>query len=361
MHMADALLSPAVGATLWGVSGLTLAWSSHRVRQSTQDQLTPLMGVLGAFIFAAQMINFALPGTGSSGHIGGGLLLAILLGPHAAFVVLASILTVQALFFADGGLLALGANIFNMGIFSCFIGYLGIYRPLTQNEQLSTKRIGIATVLASIVSLQLGAFFVVLETRVSGISSLPLGAFLLMMQPIHLAIGIVEGLATAAVLLFVRKHRPDLLTWSKADLSSALKPSTSASTLKPLWIFFGVAAALIGGLFSSFASALPDGLEWSIERVTGNAELHPPDSSFHATLAQVQKSVAVLPEYDFPSAENQRDGSDAQHEQAQGVGTINDAKPVVAPGTSLSGIVGGAATLGLTMLVGYLLKRRRVP
>ena len=121
MHMADALLSPGVGLAMWGVAAAALAGASRRLRQRADDRLVPLMGMLGAFVFAAQMINFTIPATGSSGHLGGGLLLAILLGPHAAFVVIASVVTVQALFFADGGLLALGANLFNLGVLPCFL------------------------------------------------------------------------------------------------------------------------------------------------------------------------------------------------------------------------------------------------
>jgi cobalt/nickel transport system permease protein len=116
MHMADALLSPAVGGTFWAGSIGAIAYASRKLRENLDDRLIPLMGVLGAFIFAGQMINFTIPGTGSSGHIGGGMLLAILIGPYAGFLVIASVLTIQALFFADGGLLALGANIWNLGI-----------------------------------------------------------------------------------------------------------------------------------------------------------------------------------------------------------------------------------------------------
>src|SRR5512143_3473726 len=107
MHMVDALLSPAVGGAMGAVTAATVAYCSRQVRREADDRRVPLMGVLGAFLFAAQMINFSIPGTGSSGHLGGGLLLAILLGPHAAFLVMTSVLIVQALFFADGGLLAL--------------------------------------------------------------------------------------------------------------------------------------------------------------------------------------------------------------------------------------------------------------
>ena len=130
MHMADALISPAVGGTFWVASAAALAFSARKLKESSDEQRIPLMGVLAAFIFAAQMINFTIPGTGSSGHLGGGLILAILLGPWAGFLAMASVLTVQALFFADGGLLALGCNIFNLGVPTCFIAYPLIYRPL---------------------------------------------------------------------------------------------------------------------------------------------------------------------------------------------------------------------------------------
>jgi cobalt/nickel transport system permease protein len=130
MHMADALLSPGTGVLMWLGSCATLGVAAKRVQQRADDRLVPLMGMLGAFVFAVQMVNFSIPGTGSSGHLGGGLLLAILLGPHAAFVVVASVLTVQALVFADGGLLALGANMFNLGVLPCYLAYPLVYRPL---------------------------------------------------------------------------------------------------------------------------------------------------------------------------------------------------------------------------------------
>jgi len=117
MHMADALLSPAVGATMWAGSMAAIGYSSRKLKENIDNRTIPLMGVLGAFIFAAMMINFTIPGTGSSGHLGGGMILAVILGPYAAFLVMASVLIVQALFFADGGLLALGCNIWNLGIY----------------------------------------------------------------------------------------------------------------------------------------------------------------------------------------------------------------------------------------------------
>src|SRR5512134_4079872 len=169
MHMADALLSPAVGGTLWAASAGAIAYCSSKVRKELDDRKVPLMGVLGAFLFAAQMVNFAIPATGSSGHIGGGLLLAILLGPHAALLAIASVLFIQALFFADGGLLALGCNIFNLGVFPCFVAYPLVYRPLV-GERPTPGRLLVASVVAAVVGLQLGALAVVAETVLSGVS-----------------------------------------------------------------------------------------------------------------------------------------------------------------------------------------------
>ena len=204
MHMADALISPAVGATMWAGSLTVLGYASKKLKEKIDNKTIPLMGVMGAFIFAAQMINFTIPGTGSSGHLGGGVILAAILGPYAAFLVMASVLTVQALFFADGGLLALGCNIWNLGIYPCFLVYPLIYKPIA-GDGTSSRRILIAALVSVIMALQFGAFSVVMETLLSGKSELPFGTFVLLMQPIHLAIGVVEGLVTVAIISFVYK------------------------------------------------------------------------------------------------------------------------------------------------------------
>jgi len=178
MHMADALLSPAVGGTLWAVSAAGIAYCARKVRDDLDERKVPLMGVLGAFLFAAQMINFSIPGTGSSGHLGGGLLLAILLGPHAAFLTVASVLVVQALFFADGGLLALGCNIFNLGFFPAFVAYPLVYQRIA-GARPSPARLSVATIVAAVVGLQLGAFGVVANATVQNAENRDTGLDLL--------------------------------------------------------------------------------------------------------------------------------------------------------------------------------------
>ncbi|HEX7374876.1 MAG TPA: energy-coupling factor ABC transporter permease [Steroidobacteraceae bacterium] len=266
--MADALLSPAVGGAMGLVAATAVAWCSRRVRRDGDDRLVPLMGVLGAFLFAAQMINFSIPGTGSSGHLGGGLLLAILLGPQAAFLVVASVLIVQALFFADGGLLALGCNIFNLGFLPVFVGY-PLYRAIA-GESAAPVRLSAAAMIGAIVSLQLGAIAVVAQTVASGISALPLETFALFMLPIHLAIGIVEGLVTAAIVSFVRTARPALLERKSRAVGSVAGPALG---------FVAAALVLMGVAAAGLASARPDGLEWSIARTT-NAALAPVSSPY---------------------------------------------------------------------------------
>lgn len=338
MHMSDALLSPAVGGTMWAATAGVAAYSARRIDGLGEASRAPLMGVLGAFVFAAMMVNFSIPGTGSSGHLGGGLLLAVLLGPYAAFIVMASVLVVQALFFADGGLLALGCNVFNLAFFTSFLVYPLVWRPLA-GRRPGGGRLFVASLVGAVVGLQLGAFGVVLETEASGVSSLPFGTFALLMQPIHLAIGLVEGLVTASVVLVVRRARPELLA-----------AEAQRRSLRPILIGVGVTALVTGGVVSWFASTHPDGLEWSLARASGS-ELSPPADAVHAWLARIQRTTAFLPDYDFePSAERSRTGD------------ATPAWPAPSPGTSTSGLLGSLLVLGTAAAAGYgiRLARRRV-
>ena len=331
MHMADALLSPAVGATMWAVTAGAIACCAKKVKDDLDDRKVPLMGVMGAFVFAVQMINFTIPGTGSSGHLGGGMLLAILLGPAAALITMASVLTVQALFFADGGLLALGSTIFNLGALPCFVAYPLIYRKIA-GVAPSRRRILVGSLLAAVAGLQLGAFGVVLETTLSEISELPLGTFALLMQPIHLAIGVVEGLVTAAVVTFVWQARPEVL-------ATAVRPGGSGSW-RGVLTALAVATVLTAGCLSWFASAHPDGLEWAVSRVTGSEELAEPEGDIHSALAGLQARTSVFPDYGFWTQETEQEPASAD------------------AGTSVAGLVGGLLTLLLAGLAGLLLKKR---
>jgi cobalt/nickel transport system permease protein len=326
MHMVDALLSPAVGGTLWAATAGAIAWSSRRLRREGDDRKVPLLAVLGAFVFTAQMIKIAIPATGSCGHLGGALLLAILLGPHAAFLGIASVLVVQALFFADGGLLALGCNVVNLGALTAFVAYPLVYRPLARMGLHVT-----ATIAAAVVGMQLAAFGVVVETSLSGISALPFGTFLLLMQPIHLAIGLLEGLLTVAIIAFVCRARPEI----RAQVM-AVRPAEDPPPRGLVPVFL-VAALLTGGVLSNFVSEHPDGLEWAISRVAAGAELATPADGLHPLLSGLQERLTLFP--------------------GEPVGSTTPGEmPSPAPGTV--GLVGGTVTLVLCLLFGRLLRRR---
>ena len=302
MHMSDALLSPAVGGMMWAGSVAAIGYSSKKLRENMDNKTIPLMGVMGAFIFAAQMVNFTIPGTGSSGHLGGGMILAILLGPCAAFLVMASILTVQALFFADGGLLALGCNIWNLGIYPCFLAYPLIYRPIAKSGA-NTRRTSIAAVAGVIAALQLGAFSVVLETFLSGKSELPFSTFLLFMLPIHLAIGLVEGIVTAGILRYVKKVRPEIL-----NAGSSSHPLQAGASIKNVILVFAILAVITGGALSWFASTHPDGLEWSVRKITGKDELPQTAGGPAPTLKKILEKTAILPDYNFKAPQKKTTG-----------------------------------------------------
>ncbi len=340
MHMADALISPAVGGTMWAATAGLAAYSARRAQVDLDDKKIPLMGVLGAFVFAAQMINFTIPGTGSSGHLGGGLILAILLGPYAGLLTMASILAVQALFFADGGLLALGCNIFNMGFYGCFIAYPLLFKPFIR-KTVTPGRIVTGAMLASVIGLQLGAFSVVLETLLSGRSELPFPTFVLLMQPIHLAIGVVEGLITAAVVTFVWKARPEILERTAAG------EGYGGIAIKKVLAGLALAAVLTGGALSWFASVHPDGLEWSIAKTAGTDELKN-SGGIHEFLSDWREKIAFLPDYGFKEAAEPKP---AEAEAGP------ESWPAVNGGTSVAGLVGGGLTLLLAALIGFGLRR----
>ena len=331
MHMADALLAPAVAATMYVASGTAAGISIHRLKKDDEPQKLPTMAVTSALVFAGQMINYTIPGTGSSGHMCGGMLLSALLGPQAGFLSMIVILTIQCLFFADGGLMALGANVWNMAFYGCFVGYYLIWRPLMQSKSgLSTRvRIIVASIFGCVLTLQLGAFSVVLETTLSGITELPFGAFLALMQPIHLAIGLIEGVVTAAVLVFVYESRPELLR--DVDASAA----TTRRSLKSTLAILVVVVAIVGGGLSLVASSNPDGLEWALfgnEEAGYSANMGLDEEDFGVssgvadTAGAIQEATSFLPDYAFADSDS-------------------------AAGTTVSGLVGSAMVAGVAVLI----------
>lgn len=315
MHMADALLSTPVALAGAGIAAVLLGVAGYRIKKNPDKVNPAMMGVMGAFVFAAQMVNFSIPGTGSSGHIVGGVLLASILGPWAGFLTLASVLVIQCLAFADGGLMALGCNIINMGALSTLVAYPLIFRPLLRFPAKPWKIFGVSS-LACVVGLELGALCVVGETEMSGITALPVLDFLWLMLPIHLAIGFGEGIATGFVLYFVQKTRPAMLTSEEG-------PDEKVSTKKMIW-GFAICAAIVGTVLAAIASSNPDGLEWSIQSLTGSTELSTANT-MAAGAQSIQNATSFMPDYD----------------------------------NSLAGIVGGVIVLGLLWGLTSLLTLRK--
>jgi cobalt/nickel transport system permease protein len=243
LHIPDGFLSIAVSIVCWIITAMTISLAVSRSNKSLGERQIPLMGVMAAFIFAAQMINFPVTG-GTSGHLLGGALAAITLGPWAGMLVMTAVIAVQALLFQDGGLLVMGANILNMGLLTAAIGY-GLFRGVsTGNRTLKLTVAGIAAWL----SVMAGALFTSLQLWLSGTSQLQI--VIPAMLTVHALIGLGEALITVAALTFILQTRPDLL----GSASESAKGSRG-------WVFAGALISLAVVLLSPLASADPDGLE----------------------------------------------------------------------------------------------------
>src|ERR1041385_6364368 len=242
MHIPDGFLSLTVSIACWVITAITLSVAISRSNKSLGERQVPLMGVMAAFIFAAQMINFPVAG-GTSGHLLGGALAAITFGPWAGMLVMTAVIMVQGLLFQDGGLLVMGANILNMGLITAVIGY-GLYRSVsTGNRTLKLTVAGIAAWL----SVMAGALFTSLQLWLSGTSQLQI--VIPAMLTVHALIGMGEALITVAALTFILQTRPDLI-----DEHSASAQGSRG------WVIAGGLVTLVVLLLSPLASVNPDGL-----------------------------------------------------------------------------------------------------
>jgi len=248
LHIPDGFLSFTVSIVCWVISAITISMAVSRSNKSLGERQIPLMGVMAAFIFAAQMINFPVAG-GTSGHLLGGALAAITLGPWAGMLVMTAVIAVQALLIQDGGLLVMGANILNMGLITAAIGY-GLYRGSSTASR--AVRLTVAGV-AAWLSVMAGALFTSLQLWLSGTSQLQV--VIPAMLTVHALIGLGEAFITVAALTFILQTRPDLLG----------ETSVSAQGSRG-WVVAGVLISLAVVLLSPLASADPDGLE----RVAGD-------------------------------------------------------------------------------------------
>ena len=267
MHLGNGIICPITGIPMLAIAGVSAIWALKKARKDFKKENIPQTAALTAFVFALQMINFTIPSTGSSGHIIGAVLLSALLGPYAAFLAMCAILTVQAVFFADGGLMALGCNIFNMGFLACFVVYPLVYKPLVDN-----KKYALGAFLSSVAALQLGSVAVVAEAYLSGSITSNIASFAALMQGIHLAIGAAEGLFTAAVVYAV--------------MNGKIRQSILTSV-------FSVSALVIGAFLAQYASQKPDGLEWSLLKMSDSMVMQT-QGILYSISESIQAKTAVL-------------------------------------------------------------------
>lgn len=269
MHLPDGFLNIVVSVVCWVITLVLLSIAVRRTQAELGERQIPLMGIMAAFIFATQMLNFPVAG-GTSGHLLGGALAAIALGPWAGMLVMACVIGVQGLLFQDGGLLVMGANILNMGLLPALLGF-GLYRTvLRQSLPVRLTVAGVAAWLSVVAS----SFVCALELGLSGTS--PFAIVIPSMMGVHVLIGIGEALITVAALAFITRTRPDLVDTDVAATRGGVG-----------WAVSGLLMALAVVFLSPLASANPDGLE----RVATDAGF------LHLGLAN---KLGPLPDYKTP-------------------------------------------------------------
>jgi cobalt/nickel transport system permease protein len=307
MHIPDGFLSVLVSIVLWMLSIIAIGYALRRVGQDLGERQVPLMGVLAAAIFAGQMLNFTVAG-GTSGHLLGAALATILLGPWAAIIVMTTVVGIQALIFQDGGLLAMGGNIFNMAIIGVSVSYFAYtsLKKLIGNQKWGVFVNGFVTAWLSIFIAALAA---ALELSASGTS--PANISVPAMGGIHALIGIGEGLITVGALAFIYAARRDLLQAGQ----------TAPAGGKAIWVV-GLGIAILLTIFSPLASAHPDGLEWVAEQ----------KGFLDVAQGPLYK---VIPDYVFPGITNE------------------------ATATILAGIIGTLVVFGMALGVAYMRRSQK--
>jgi len=267
LHVPDGFLNLGLALLCWIAALIAVGLAVRNGRSTYDERLTPVAGIMAAFIFAGQMINFPVAG-GTSGHMIGATLAAIVLGPWLGILVMTAVIALQALLFQDGGLVVMGANILIMGVVPVMVSY-GLYKPVANRS----KNIKLATAgLAAWLSVMAAALLTALLLGFSGTSSFRI--VVPTMLGIHAIIGIGEALITVATLAFIMKVRPNLL-------------QESGDAGGKGWIVGGVLVVGLVLLISPFASGFPDGLEWVAE-----------EQGFLNTA--VDSTYQLLPDYTIP-------------------------------------------------------------
>lgn len=277
MHIPDGFLSIAVSVILWILSVVAIAISLRNVNRDLDERKIPLMGVLAAAIFAGQMLNFSVTG-GTSGHLLGAALATILLGPWAAMLVMTAVVSIQALIFQDGGILALGANLFNMGVIGVTVSFF-TYRTVMRLARGQKWGVFVGGFAAGWLSIFIASLAAALQLALSGTS--PANIAVPAMGGIHALIGIGEGLITIGALAFLYAARRDLVVQGSAGVGGG----------KAVWVG-GLIIAIALAALAPLASSHPDGLEWVAEQ--------------RGFLDQAQgPTYNIIPDYVLPGVSNQ--------------------------------------------------------
>lgn len=314
LHIPDGLLSAPVSLLFWAITVIAVTIAVRCTSNVLDDRQVPLMGVMAACIFAAQMLNFPVAG-GTSGHLLGGALAAIVLGPWAGILVMTCVVALQALLFQDGGLLVMGANIFNMGALTALVGGAVFYGLLRLFGRQAWGKV-LASFSAAWLSVMAAALLTSLQLIISGNAAAPV--VIPAMLSVHALIGVGEGLITTAAISFILATRPDLLSDGLSDaLHGKLRPLSGRAVLGT-----GLGIAALLALFSPLASGSPDGLERVAE-----------DQGFLGRAAEPLYNL--LPDYSIPGVSNE------------------------ALSTILAGLVGVVIVVALGYGIAVLLRRRR--
>ena len=247
LHIPDGFLSTPIALVGWVLAVALIAMALRQTRTQLGERQVPVLGVLAAFIFAAQAINFPVAG-GTSGHLLGGALAAIVLGPWAAVLVMTAVVGLQGLLFQDGGLIVMGWNIVNMGILTAFIG-VAVLRIVEGIFGKSRTTLIVGGALAAWLSVEAGALATALQLALSGTS--PLGIALPAMLGVHALIGVGEAIITVGALVLISQTRPDLLKMGESA------PGTRSAG----FVGAGLVVAVVVASMSFLASPAPDGLE----------------------------------------------------------------------------------------------------
>jgi len=341
MHMANELLSVPVAAGTLAIAAGGVGFVCRKARGIITSDKLALMGILGAFVFAAQMVNFQLPVMpGTSGHMVGAVLLAIILGPHLGAIVISSVVIVQCLIFQDGGLLALGCNIINMALVPSYLGYF-LYKTVTAGPFSSFKTY-IGAMLACMFAIEAGAILVPIQASLSGVLAVPFSTFLITMIGVHFLVGFIEGLITVAVLAYIQQTRPDIVADSL--------PGTVRLSKKAVLMTLVIFTVVTGAGLSIIASSMPDGLEWSYAERPDQPNFQPIISNENSTIAAVddfQSKYSPLPDY---SIRTPKLGQSLSQEAQTSAGW-----------TSFAGVVGSGLTMAFIWLIARVLRKKTSP